>query len=638
MFDFIRRHNKIMMGLLFLLIVPSFVLLGLSDYGRQGANTVVAKVDGRDITQAEWDAAHRNEVDRLRESMPGLDIKLLDTPEARYGTLERLVRERVLSAASDKLGLAVSNHRLAQELQSNPQFAMLRKPDGSLDLEQYKRLLGAQGLSPEMFEANVRSELSSRQVLQGLIASAYAAPAVADAALGAYFEKRAIQVARFKPADHVADLQPTEADLEQYHQAHAKEFMRAESADVEYLVLNADSVARTIAVNDADLRSYYDQNAQRLAGAEERRASHILINAPKSAPQAERDAAKAKATQLLAEVRRAPDSFAAVARKHSQDTGSAPQGGDLNFFARGAMVKPFEDAAFALKKGEVSDLVETEFGYHIIRVTDIKQPKSRSFEDMKVELTAEFKKQQMQKKYAEAAEQFTNTVYEQPDSLQPAAEKLKLTLQTATQVTRTPAPGVNGPLANPKLLAALFSPDATEKKRNTEAIDVGAGTLVSARVTRYTPASVKPLAEVKDQVKARWVATRSAEAARKDGEAKLAAWQAKPEEAKFADSLTVSRADRSVDAAVLNAALRADPAALPQLKGVDLGEQGYAIVKVERVLPREARNEDQSRQAREQYSQWWASAEGQAYYQALAQRMKAQIKVSKPSAGGEARS
>ena len=124
----------------------------------------------------------------------------------------------------------------------------------------------------------------------------------------------------------------------------------------------------------------------------------------------------------------------------------------------------------------------------------------------------------------------------------------------------------------------------------------------------------------------------------RDGQAKLAAWQAKPEEAKFADSLTVSRADRSIDPAVLNAALRADPAALPQLKGVDLGPQGYAIVKVERVLPREALSEDQTRQAREQYSQWWATAEGQAYYQALAQRLKVEIKVSKPSPASVARS
>ena len=631
MFDFIRRHNKILMGVLFLLIVPSFVLLGLNDYGQPAARTVVAKVDGREITQAEWDNAHRAEVDRLRAAMPQIDLKLLDSPEARYSTLERLVRERVMAAAAERQHLAASNQRLVQELQNNPQIAMLRKSDGSLDMDRYQQLLRAQGMSPEMFEAGVRADLSARQVMQGVATSGFAADAPADIALGAYFEERAVKLARFRPSEFAARLQATDADLEQYYQAHTAQFMAPESASIEYLVLDSESVAKTILVSEADLRSYYEQNAQRLAGTEERRASHILINAPQSAPKAERDAARAKASELLAQARKAPDSFAALARRHSQDTGSADRGGDLDFFARGAMVKPFEDAAFALKKGEVSELVETEFGFHIIRVTDIKAPKQRSFEEMKPELTAEFRKQQLQKRYAEAAEQFSNIVYEQPDSLQPAADKLKLQIQMASKLSLAGAAQAKGPLAHPKLLAAIFSADATEKKRNTEAVDVGNGTLVAARVTEYTPAKARPLAEVREQVKARWLATRSAEEARKEGAAKLAAWQAKPDEAKLPESLKLSRAQaRDIPPELLNAALRADPAALPQLKGVDLGDQGYAIVKVEQVLPRQARDENQTRAARSQYAQWWTSAEGLAYYKWLQQRFKAEIKVSKP--------
>ncbi len=632
MFDFVRKHNKLMMGVLFLLIVPSFVLLGINDYGRDNARTVVAKVDGREITQAEWDAAHRNEVDRLRAAMPQIDIKLFDTPEARYATLERLVRDRVLSASADKLHLAASNQRLVQELQANPQVAMLRKPDGTLDIEKYQQLLKAQGMTPDIFEANVRAELSSRQVLQGLAGSAFATDAAADTALGAYFEKRAVKLARFSPADYAAKLQPTDAELEQYYQANTGQFMAPETANVEYLVLDANAVSKTLAVNESDLRTYYEQNAQRLAGKEERRASHILINAPSAAPQAERDAARAKAQALLAEARKSPEKFADLARKNSQDPGSAPKGGDLDFFARGAMVKPFEDATFALKKGEISDLVESEFGFHIIRLTDVKAPQQRSFEDMKPELTAELKKQQLQKKYAEAAEQFTNTVYEQPDSLQPAADKLKLEIKTATGLARTGSPDAKSPLANPKVLAAIFSPDATEKKRNTEAVDIGGGMLVSARVTQYTAGKVRPLAEVQADVKTRWIASRSAEEARKDGSAKLAAWQAKPEEARWGDAVTVSRAEaRNMPPKLLDAALRADPLTLPQVQGVDLGEQGYAIVKVEQVLPRESRSDPQTQGARGQYAQWWASAEGQAYYKWLQQRLKAEIKAPKPA-------
>jgi peptidyl-prolyl cis-trans isomerase D len=638
MFDFIRKHTKITMGLLFLLIVPSFVLLGLNDYGTREGNTTVAQVDGRDITQAEWDNAHRQEVDRLRAQMPGLDLKMLDTAEAKYSTLERLVRERVMAAAADQLHLAASNQRLANELQSNPQIAMLRKADGTLDMERYKQLLSSQGMTPEMFEASVRADMTTRQVIAGVVATGTASRAVADQALGAYFERRQVQLARFKPADYTAKLSPTDAELEQFHQAKASQFMAPEQASVQYLVLDAQTVSKRIEVSDADLKTYYEQNQQKLASKEERRASHILINAPKDAPAAEREAAKAKATELLAQARKAPDRFADLARKHSQDTGSATQGGDLSYFARGAMVKPFEEAVFGLSKGQVSDLVETEFGYHIIRVTDIKAPRQRSFEELKDELTADIKKQMLQKKFAEAAEQFSNAVYEQSDSLKPAADKLGLQIQSAEQLTRTGAAGAKGPLAHPKLLAALFSSDAIEKKRNTEAVDVGAGTLVSARIVQHTPARTLPLAEVRDQVKARWTAERSAELARQDGAKLLAQWQAKPDEAKLGEALTFSRAEAArVPTPLLNAALRADSAALPIFKGVDLGEDGYVIVKVTQVLPPQERAAQELEQARGQYTQWWTTAEGLAYYKLLQERLKVKFKVSKPAAQSEAK-
>jgi len=631
MFDFIRKHTKITMGLLFLLIVPSFVLLGLNDYGQREAKKVVAQVDGMDITQAEWDAAHRQEVDRLRAQMPGLDMKLLDSPEIKFGILERIVRERVLSVAAGKLHLTASNQKLANELQSNPQIAMLRKADGSLDMERYKQLLGAQGMTPEMFEASVRAEMSTRQVLQGVVGTGSAAHAVADTALAAFFDRREVRWARFQPVDFLKGLEPSAADLEQFHKAKADQFMAPERASVQYLVLDPQALSRSIQVSESDLKAYYEQNRQ--AGREERRASHILINAPKTAAAADREAAKARAGELLAQLRKAPDSFAALARKHSQDGGSAERGGDLDYFGRGAMVKPFEDAVFALSKGQVSDLVETEFGYHIIRLTDIRAPKQRSFEEMKDELAAEVRKQMLPKKFAEAAEQFSNLVYEQSDSLKPAADKLGLQIQSAEQITRTAAPGSKGPLSSAKLLGALFSAESLEKKRNTEAVDIGAGVLVSARIVQHTPARQLGLDEVRAQVRSRWLVERSAALAREEGARRLSQWQAQPEQAKWFETLTLSREEPTkIPASVFNAAMRADPATLPSLKGVDLGAEGYAIVKVNQVLPRKERTPNEREQARSQYTQWWSGAEGQAYYKLLQDRYKVKFLISKPDA------
>ncbi len=635
MFDFIRKHTKITMGLLFLLIVPSFILFGLDGYNRsRDTGAVVAKVDGKEILQTEWDRAHVREVERLRASMPSLDPKLLDSPEARYATLERLVRDRVLVAAASTLKLATSDQRLARELQDNPDIAALRRPDGSLDMDRYRQMLGTQGLSPEMFEASVRSDLSSRQVLMGVAGSGFTSKAAADAALNAYFEKREVQIARFDAADYSARLSPSDADLEQFYKANEKLFQAEEQASIEYVLLDVETIKKGMTVAEADLKAYYDQNAQRLSGTEERRASHILLAAPKSTPEADRQKAKATAAELLAQIRKAPDSFAELARKNSQDPGSAPSGGDLDFFPRGAMVKPFADAAFSMKKGEVSDIVETEFGYHLIKLTDIKAPKQRSFEEMKPELEADFKKQQAQKKFAETAEAFTNGVYEQADSLKPTAERLKLEIKVATGITRKPQPGATGALANPKFLNALFSPDAIEKKRNTEAVEVASNQLVSGRLTQYTPARTRPLAEVKEVVRQRWLAVRGAEEARKDGAAKLAAWKAAPASATLQGTVVVSRDPtqsprQSVQ--LVEAALKADTTGLPVFVGVDLGAQGYAVVKVVKVMAREPAQEAAAQQERNQYAQWWTSAESLAYYNTLKERFKTEIKVAKPT-------
>lgn len=637
MFESIRKHSKIVMFLLFLLIIPSFILVGIDSNYFSGGSPVVARVDGKDITQADWDNAHRMESDRIRAQSPGIDAKLLDSPQARYATLERLVRDRVLQVAAQDMHMLTSDARLARELQSIPQIAALKRADGTLDAEAYRALAGAQGLTPEGLEARIRQDLSVNQVMGGVMGSAFSGPAEARLALDALFQRREIQIARFNASAFVSKVVVTDADLEAYYTAHPAKFQQAEQASVEYVVLDLDAVKAGITLSEDDLRTYYKENLNRLAGKEERRASHILINASKDAPADARTQAKAKAEELLAQVRKAPGSFAEIAKKESQDPGSAPSGGDLGFFGRGAMVKPFEDAVFSMKKGEISDVVETDFGFHIILLSDIKTPRQPSFEELRPSLEAELKQQQAQRKFAEVAEAFANGVYEQADSLQPVADKLKLKIQTADGVTRTPAAGGAGPLANARFLEALFQSDSLQNKRNTEAIEIGTSVLAAGRVTAYQPAMTLPLDKARDQVRAIYIAEKSAELARQEGQAKLTAWKAAPDAASgLTAALTVSR-DRLQDQprSVVDAALRANVDQLPAWTGVDLGAQGYAVVKINRVVPRDGVDDARARMEREQYLQSWASAEALAYYDLLKQRFKVQIKVPRPVAQAE---
>jgi len=632
MFEFVRKHTKWMMLLMFLLIIPSFALMGIDGFKSMNAGgESVAKVGSYSIKQAEWDNAHKNEVDSRRAQMPNLDPKLLDTPLARYATLEKLVRERVLGEAAKSAHLITTDARLAATLREDPTIATLRKPDGTLDMERYRQLAAMQGLTPEGLEMRVRDDMTKRQVALSVATTAMAPAALADVSLNAFFERRDVQIARFASADYASKVTLTDADLETYYQANTAQFQAPETANVEYLVLDLESVKKSITLNEADLKSYYDNNAARLSGKEERRASHILINAAKDMPAAERQKARARAQELLEQVRKAPETFADVARKNSQDSGSAPNGGDLDFFGRGAMVKSFDDAVFAMKKGDISDVVESDFGFHIIKLTDVKAPKQKSFEELRAGIEADLKTQQAQRKYAEVAELFTNGVYEQSDALKPIADKLKLEVQTATGLRRNAAPTASL-LTNPKLLAAIFSADSIEKKRNTEAVETGASQLVSARITQYTAARTLPLAEVRSDVRQRLTAIRAAELAKKDGADKLAAWKLDAKDAKFGESTVASR-DKSRELAgpLLDALLRANTETLPAWVGVDLGTQGYAVARVNKVLPRTGVTEDMAKQERTQYAQWLANAEGEAYYALLKERFKVKINVPRPS-------
>ena len=632
MFDLVRKHSKAMMILMFLLIIPAFVLVGVDGFRSIDAlGKSVASVNGHGITQTEWDNAHKMQVERVRASNPNVDVKLLDSPDARYMTLENLVRERVLQAKVQDAHWFTTDNRLAAELRSNPVIASLRHADGSFDKERYQQIAAAQGLTTEGLEASIRQQLSLRGVEQAVQSTTLTSPALANVALNAFFERREVQITQFNSTDYLGKVTPTDAEIEAFYKSNTKPFEVPEKAAVEYVVLDLDSVKKTITLNEKDVKTYYDNNTAKFAEKEERRASHILINAPKDMPAADRKKAREQADALLAQVRKTPASFADVAKKNSQDPGSAANGGDLNYFGKGAMVKPFEEAVFAMKTGDISDVVESDFGFHIIKLTDIKGGKQRSFEELKATIEADLKTQEAQKKFPEMAESFTNAVYEQSDNLKAVAERFKLEIRTADGLTRKSATGNKGALANPKLLAAIFSADSTEKKRNTEAIEIAPQQLAAARITQYQAAHVPPLADIRDNVKTRLVLRQAADMAKKEGTEKLAQWKTTAPSSLPASTIVTREGQPTVPNELLNAVLQADTSKLPAWVGVDLGAKGYAAVRISQVLPRAPSESANAAQEKQQFGQMLARAENQAYQKLLEHRYKTEMKVKRPA-------
>jgi len=637
MFDFFRKHTRVLQFLLVLLIFPSFVFFGIQGYSgfSSNDNDTVAKVAGDKITRNEWEVAQREQIERVRRQMPNADAKLFDTPEMKRQSLDAVVRERVMQVASEKLNLVITDDRLQHLFATDPQFAFLRNPDGSVN----KDALAAQGMSSAMFVQRLRQDLSLRQVVFGLADTVFAPTSAAGSALDAMFQQREVQVQRFDTKDSLDKVNPTDADIVKFYNdpSHAAQFQAPEQESIEYVVLDLETLKKGVTVADKDLRDYYAANEKRYTTPEERRASHILVKAEQGASAADRAKAKAKAEGLLGELRKNPTAFAELARKNSDDPGSADKGGDLDFFARGAIAaKPLEDAAFSLKPDEVSAIVESEFGYHIVKLTALRGGQTRSFDEVRAEIEGEVKTQLAQKRFSEAAVEFTNMVYEQPDSLKPAADKFKLELRTAQNVRRTPQPGATGPLSNAKFLDALFGNDAARNKRNTEAVEVATSTMASGRVVKYEAAHQLPLDQVKVRVRERVLAEQASALSRKLGEARLAALKVAPDTALTEAPQTVSRAQPGNAAgALLDAVLRAPADRLPVFIGVDLGASGYAVAKISKLLGRDPAVGDPVR-AQTQYAQAWGDAESQAYYAALKTRYKVEIKPNALQAGQSA--
>ena len=639
MFEFVRKHNRLMQLLLLILVVPAFVLVGVSSYDSGSAGTVVAKVGDQEITQVDWDQEINRRGQMLRQRDPSFDVKLLEEPEQKYRVLEDLVTQQVLNTAVQKMRIGATDRQVAEAISQDPAIAELRDATGKIDLQRYQQLLATNGLTPAMYEAQVRQSMGVQKLQMSIFSTAPQVPAMRDALLQAAMQEREVQLARFPSSDYAAKVNLSDAQIEQYYQAHTAYFAQPEAASVDYVVLNAQAVVAELSFTDAELKAYYEQNKARFAGAEERRASHILIRADKTDSVAERQKAKAKAEALLLKVKANPAAFASLAKTESEDPGSAANGGDLDFFGRGAMDKAFETAVYALGKDQVSDVVESDFGYHIIKLTDIRGD-GKGFDALKPEVLAAMKAEQGGKKFAELSEKFSNAV-EDNDDLAAVAKQFNLPLRRAEGLRRNGvlASQVDPILQNSKLLAAIFSEEILNKKHNTPALDVGKSTLVAAHVAAYSPAKTRPLVEVKEQARTLALADQAQALALADGQAKLAAWKGGAA-AQLDAPISVSRQKtQNLAPLLLDTIMKAETSQLPAWTGVALPNQtGYVVAKISKVTAGDASAESEQMRAQvgQMYQQSLSNAEAAAFIQSLRAQYKTKIKVAKPSPGNAA--
>ncbi len=637
MFDTVRSHRRWLMIFLTLLVFPSFVVTGVYSWNRfVSADTAVASIGGEKISPQQFDAAQRERMDQMRQALgANFDPKMFDTPATRAAVLDALLAERALAHEAARDGVTISEARVREVIGSEPAF----QQDGKFSYDRYKTLLAAQGMNEFAFEQRVRDDLLRQTLLQAVGQSALVPKVVVDRIDRIGEEQREVRLLRFKPEDYAGKAAATDEQIKAYYEGNRAQFEIPESVKAEYVVLTLDEVAGQVPVAEAELKTYYEQNQARFGEPEQRRASHILITYGDAGNAKDKAGARKLAEELLAKVRADPNSFAQLAKEYSKDPGSAAKGGDLGFFGRGMMVKPFEDAAFKLKEGEISGVVESDFGFHIIRVTAIKPAKVRPYDEVRAEIEQEYRRQKAQQKFAETVEQFTNAVYEQSDSLKPIADKLKLTIRTADGITRAGLPARPGQpqIFTPRVVQALFSDDSVNKKRNTQAIEVAPNTFVSARVVEHHAAALRPLAEVRDAIKARVERQEAARMARAAADEKLAALRQSPGDDGFAPPQTVSRAQpQGMPPAALTAIMRVPADKLPTFVEAELDGGSTAIVHVLSAKMPPAANAQQREAIARTLQQQAAAADDRSYVEALKAKFKAEVLKSdlQPAAAG----
>lgn len=621
MFEAVRNNPKFVQLFLAVITLP-FAFFGIEAYfNNSGAGgDTVAKVGKVEISSFQLEEAVREQENLLRQQMGGMfDKAFVESPEFKSAVLDRLINETALKTSVRDSKLTISNEAIQAYIKNQPEF----QENGRFSFPLYEASARNQGLTPQGFEQRVREGLTQQQLLLPIAYSALAATPSAQRLLALEGEERSVAEWVFDAARYREQVKLSDEAVRKYYDGNQARFQTPEQAKLEYILLSQDEIERQLTLTEADARKWYEENLKSFAGTEERRASHILIQVAQDAKADARAAARKKAEEVLAKVKAEPAKFAELAKTASDDPGSAENGGDLGFFGRGAMVKPFEDAVFALKQREISSLVESEFGYHIIMLTDSRGGKAKSFEEVKAEALASARKQAAAQRFAELADQFGNMVYEQPDALKPVAEKFALKLVQTDWVTREALPEA---LRNQKIQSALFSADSLQNRRNTEAVDLGNGSVVSARILEYKPVASRSFEEVKPMAQEMARAEEAARLAVADGEAALKKLQAgETLSGSWKPARTVKRSTADLASAARTAVFSAAAEKLPAFVG-QAGNAAYSIYRIEKVTLPDTANEAAVKEMRRQHALALGQEDLRAYIEAVRARQGVSLK------------
>ncbi|MDZ4098701.1 MAG: SurA N-terminal domain-containing protein [Methylophilaceae bacterium] len=579
MLEAIREGTKGWLAKVILaLITVPFALFGIDQYLQgAGSNVPIAKVDGQAITVQEYGTALQNLRNRL-QSEGQTDLTILDRPELRQSVLDKLINDKLLYTEVRRANFDISDEQLSKYITSMPEFA---DGEGKFSEEIYYQLLTQNRMTLKSFEETIRQDLKAQQAREGFASLAYIPDSLADQTLKIELQDREVSIAEIKTADYLSEVNIEPAQVTDYYEKNKDKFQVPEQVQLEFVLMSANTLLPKMQVTEDEIKKFYDDNADKFQGDEERRASHILIGFGLSPNPAAKEEARNKALQVLDEVKKNPDQFPALAEKYSQDPGSAANGGDLGMFGRGVMVKAFDDAVFSMTPGAISDLVESEFGYHIIKLTEISG-EAVSLASVAPQIRGELIYQKALAKFTENAEEFSNMVYEQSTSLEPAAKAFELDIQKSPWMSREDVARV---FKSDKIRDQVFADEVLKDGRNTEAVEVAPNSLMVARVTDYKPSAPRTFEEVQSGIEEFLRVEAAAKIAINKGEEALALLrEGKEPDLDWIPPVVVDRKDaQGLSDLTMTHAFKVKTDTLPAYTGVADTNKGFLLIKVSAV-------------------------------------------------------
>lgn len=580
-------------GIIFLISVP-FALWGVNSYLGGGEAAPAATVNGEEITLSQLDRAYSNYRNRLIQLFGGqIPANFGSEEQLKMQVLEQLVEEFALRQYTDKRRYRISDQDLNRRIQGMEAFQL----DGKFDVSVYQAQLGSQGYSPLGFEQELRVTQSMDQLRSGIIASAFIPPSLEKQFVNLSNQSRKVRSLVYKADISTVTVEP--AEIEERYNSQSMRYSSPEMVRIDYIELSLEKVRAGIQVDEAELLERYQSSLDAYTSPESRQASHILISVDKDADSETSEQAR----QLIMQLRQRivdGESFAKIASEFSQDPGSANEGGDLGDIERGVMVQAFENALFSLQPGELSEAVKTSFGWHLIKLQGISGGEVKPFDSVKQAIENEIRTEMAESRIYDLADNLANLVYEQPDSLLPAAQQLELPVETSDWFERSRGAGI---AADAEIRELAFSDEVLRQGLNSEAIELGGDRVVFIRLNQHKPAEVRPLAEVSEQIKTELANIKAEKRASEIGEQAVAALKqgksldslAEEWSAEVLDHGFVSRQQSDVDGNLL---ARAFAMPHPQqgvvYQGSSQGNGRYQIIELSAVISNDAAVDQQA--------------------------------------------